>query len=150
MNDQRSTIARGFRVERPAAFLAWATPLVQVHDMLSGYVHAFRDGIIDAQCTVLDGLECSLLLHGPRGHGPAATADRLTMISFWKQGDFRATFDEMQSHLERTFGPPHETIPGGPDWPAEYKWVIDDVVIGHYAGDKGTGPQQRASIRKMY
>jgi hypothetical protein len=71
------------------------------------------------------------------------------MVSFWKQGDFRVVFDEIQSHLETTFGPPHETIPGSGGWPAEYKWVLDDVVIGHYTDDKG-GPQQRASIRKMY
>jgi hypothetical protein len=87
-------------------------------------------------------------LHGSRGFGQSAMRERLTMISFWKQGEFRATFDEIQAHLESTFGPPQETIPGKDDWPAEYKWVLDDVVIGHYTDDKG-GAQQRASIRKM-
>ncbi|MGH7437262.1 MAG: hypothetical protein ACRENE_16420, partial [Polyangiaceae bacterium] len=98
-------------------------------------------------CTVLNGLDCNVLLHGPRTFGQDSLRERLTMVSFWKRGDFRATFDEIQRHLELTFGPPLETIPGSDDWPAEYKWVLGDVVVGHYTDDKG-GPQQLASIRK--
>ncbi|MDP9151195.1 MAG: hypothetical protein M3O36_14805 [Myxococcota bacterium] len=148
MIDQRQTIATGFQVEQPSALLSWGATLTDVRDLLSTSVQAFRDGIVSAACTVLNGLDCKVLLHGPRGFGQDSMRDRLTMVSFWKQGDFQATFDEIQLHLELTFGPPHATIPGGDAWPAEYKWVIGDVIVSHYADDKGAGPQQRASIRK--
>ena len=118
--------------------------------MLSPNVVSYRDAIVQVKGTVLGGLECGMLIHGSRGYGQSAMRERFTMVSFSKQGAFRIIFDEIQAHLESTFGPPHETIPGNEDWPGEYKWILHDVVIGHYADDKGTGPQQRASIRKMY
>ncbi len=149
MTDQRKTIATGFQVEQPFVFLLWGTPLSQVRDMLSAYVASFRDSIVDATGIALNGFECSMLLHGDRAYGQSTMRERLTMISFWKQGEFRAIFDEIQAHLETAFGPPHERIPGSDDWPAEYKWVLDDVIVGHYTDGKG-GPQQRASIRKRY
>src|SRR5579859_6954084 len=139
MSDQRATISAGFQVETPAVFVRWGTPLADVHKLLAELGASFTDGIVQLKGTALGGLECSMLLHGSR-EGGSAMRDRLTMISFWKRGDFRVTFDDIQVHLEDTFGPPTETIPGNDDWPAEYKWVLGDIVIGHYADDKGTGP----------
>jgi hypothetical protein len=150
MSDQSKTIGSGFQIELPAVFLSWGTPLVNAREALSAQIVSFRSGGLSATCTVLNGLECRILLYGSQGFEPSSMHERLTMIRFWRQGEFRATFDDIQRHLEMTFGPPHETIPGSDDWPAEYKWVIGDVVVGHYADDKGTGPQELASIRKAF
>jgi hypothetical protein len=148
-SDQRATLGKGFQIEEPFVFLPWGAPLVQICELLSVHVVSFRDSIVNASGTVLNGLQCSMLLHGTRSYGQSATRERLAMISFWKQGDFRATFDEIQGHLERTFGPPEETLPGGNGGPADCKWVLHGVVIAHYVEDRG-GLQGRASIRRMY
>jgi hypothetical protein len=87
-----------------------------------------------------------MLLHGTRDE-QSAMREQLTMISFWTQGEFRTAFDEVQLHLEQTFGRPQEIIPKKGEATGEYLWVLGDVFVGHYTG---SGPQQRASIRKAY
>jgi hypothetical protein len=148
MIDQRTTIGTGFQVEDPLVFLPWGSPLSDVRDKLSTHLKLFKHEVVQTECcTVLGGLRCSMLLHGTREEGEVAMRERLTMISFWKQGEFRAIFDQLQVHLVQTFGAPQEVIRKKGEDPGQYLWILGDVVVGHYASGES---QQRASIRKAY
>jgi hypothetical protein len=147
MPDQRQSIGRDFQVDVPDVLLAWGTPLARLREGLAEHVVEEPSGILRLECEALSGLRCRIwLMPEPPNYGKAGVV--LTRLMFWRPGPFEESFPDMQAHLEATFGPPLETIPGNNGWYGEHKWIIDGVIVGHYADDKG-GPQEVTMIRKM-
>jgi len=136
-------LARGFEIESPSAFVPWGIDERELLDLLPAELRHVTDGYYTMRCTSLTGLEHMLGFHfDPRIDG------RLVELEFFRRAypDLAASFDEFQRHLELTFGPPDESLPGD-EGMLSYRWLRGPAQIRHFVFDR-FGPEEHVRIAR--
>jgi hypothetical protein len=134
----------GFQLEDPAVFVPWTVTEAGLRTLLSPHgLRKVTTGYFTISCRSLNGLNHELGFHfKPRG------GDRLDELEFFRRAypDEAASFEEFQTHLERTFGPPTETHDDGGGFPT-HQWHLPGADIIHLVKYR-FAPEEHVRIRR--
>jgi hypothetical protein len=143
VDETRQDIERGFHVEQPPLFIPWGIREAVLRKMLGPPAKLVTPGYVTCACTSLGGLSHQLGFHFlPRPDG------LLAELEFFRRSypDQRASFDEFQRHLERTFGAPTRSLAGTMEFPS-MEWEFGSVLVKHLVFDR-FGPEEHVRILK--
>jgi hypothetical protein len=136
-------LAHGFQIEEPAVFVPWGVSEPELLALLPSKPRHVTDGYYVIECTSLAGLRHMLGFHfQPRTNG------KLVELEFFRRAypDLRASFDDFESHLEATFGPPDTSVPGDQGLP-NYTWRRGAASVRHLVFDR-FGPEEHVRIAR--
>lgn len=136
-------LREGFTIEEPAVSVPWGITEAELVTLIEApELRRVTRAYYTLPATVLGGLRCMLGFHflGRRGG--------LSELEFFRTAypDLRASFEEFQRHVERVFGPPTRTSPGGEGLPS-HEWRLSGVSIVHFVLDR-FGPEEHMRIRR--
>jgi hypothetical protein len=137
---QATDIVSGFQLEQPQVLVRWSISEKQLQDLFRiGQLRRVTNGYYVTRCTSLGGLLHDLGFHfTPSVNG--------TLAEFELFGN-EVSYEEFQSHLEGTFGPPTDTSPGTEGVPS-HVWRIKDVQIAHRVQEH-FGPAEYLRIERI-
>lgn len=140
-------IAKGFQIEQPLIFVPWGVPAEAIESLFPRGVleRCAGDGFLLDSCKGLGGLDlrlvfrfdtasgalCEIVL-GSRKTGFKVRHSRNKM----RHIPIEVLYDQLQAHLEATFGPPAASSPGegSVEFP-DHIWLFRGVRIEHCAGE---------------
>lgn len=136
-------IRAGFQIEDPPVFVPWGLDEGGVRALLPNG-HMVTDGYYVVECSSLGGLRHRLGFHfEPRVGG------KLVELEFFRgePADLQQSYDDFQTRLEATFGPPSKTSRG--TWErrmATHRWARGRITVTHLVYDR-FGPEEHVRIR---
>lgn len=164
----------GFQIDQPNVFVPWDIDQKGLIELLRGHeVQKVAEGYYSISCISLEGLHHKLGFHFEikpdakkieefeklidsigtriRKVGPAFNSKRegkLRELEFFREAYpiLRESYDDFQSHFEKTFGKPFCTENKDSEF-RHYEWQFKDVNIYHYVIDR-FGPEEHLRITK--
>jgi len=137
-------LSKGFQIEQPDVFVPWNITEDRFQEAFRSLdLRRVTDGYLVAHCTSLGGLSHELGFHFyPRGSG------RLSELEFFcvSNIDLSVSYQQLQRHLENTFGPATVTAPGQ-DGYLSHTWSFAGAEIVHFVQER-FGPEEHVRIRR--
>lgn len=140
-------IAKGFQIEQPLVFIPWGVPAEEIESLFSGAVleRCTGDGFLLDSCKGLGGLDLRLKFRFDRASGALCEIVLGSRKTGFKVRHSRnkmrhipteVLYDQLQAHLEATFGAPTASSPGdgSVEFP-DHTWLFQGVRIEHCAGE---------------
>jgi hypothetical protein len=123
----------GFTIDNPPIMVPWRLSQRKLVQLLKphGLCEVAR-GYYTLKCTALSGLSLQLGFHFESGSPNA---------KFWlelfreRSTSLEESYQELQRHLEETFGPPTQTDAGEEGFPT-HCWDIDNFLVGHMVNER--------------
>lgn len=150
-------IAEGFQIEQPSIFVPWGITRLQLESLFHGrdLERGIDGGYLLRHCRGLSGLILSLGFRFNRAAGTLCEIEAVLGKTHFKVRHSRnkmrcipldVQYDEMQAHLEATFGTPAISSPG--EGFLNHAWLFPGARIEHYVVEH-FGPNEHVLIRKF-
>lgn len=150
-------ITKGFQIEQPQIFVPWGIARADLESLLRGSDLERTDdgGLRLSRCKALGGLDLRLRFTFDRFTGALRRISPTLGVTRFRVRHSRdkirfipleVLFDEIQAHLEATFGPSSTTSPG--EGFTNYTWLFPGVRIEHSTHEH-FGPNEDVFIEKI-
>jgi hypothetical protein len=124
-------IAMGFELEEPSVFLPWGGTQEELLALLAPAAPETSAGFIGLSCLILGGLRRGVSLYFRPKDGGRLALIRISDLG--SQQEIVESFNELQRHLEATFGRSKDRRPGELGT-TSHLWRIGSVRIAHELG----------------
>lgn len=139
-------VQKYYEVENPSINIPWEISPDALMELFQGKLHKVVDGYYCGVCVSLCGLSHQIGFHFHK-----VNTNQICEIEIFGNGQRKdkMSYDLFQKHLEKKFGPPHETeILKDITYP-KYKWIYGDTRIIHRM-DYRFMSEEKVLIRKNY